>query len=82
MNTEERIAKLEKDLQDLIEEVYNKNFSSFQEFSKFSDFTNRIKVPVFASLPTTGRIGELCVVSGKLYVCSAANTFSLVGTQS
>lgn len=31
--------------------------------------------------PTKGNIGDLVVVGGKLKICTAANTFTIVGTQ-
>jgi len=84
MNPEERIKKLEIDLAALNEEVYRNNFSESQDFQKYSRFNTRLKVPTLAAAPTVCEIGELYVnsTSGKLYVCSAANTWSLVGTQS
>lgn len=77
-----RIDKLEKDLADLVSETYSNNFSALQDFNKFSRFNNRLKVPVYASDPATGEIGELICVGGKLKVCSSANTFTICGTQS
>lgn len=84
MNPEERIKKLEIDLMALNEEIYRNNFSDSQDFQKYSRFNTRLKVPTLAATPSTCEIGELCVVSstGKLYVCSAANTWTIVGTQS
>jgi hypothetical protein len=84
MNPEDRIKKLEDDLAALNEEYYRNNFSASQDFQKFSRFNTRIKIPTVASTPSTCEIGELCVVSstGKLYVCSASNTWTIAGTQS
>lgn len=79
-----RLQKLEQKLQDLSDAYYTNNFSSSQDFQKYSRFNTRIKVPTLAATPSTCEIGELCVVSGtgKLYVCSAANTWVVSGTQS
>lgn len=79
-----QIDQVRKDLQSLYDEFYRNNFSSSQDFQKYSRFNSRIKVPTYATAPTICEIGELYVNSGtgKLYVCSAANTWSLVGTQS
>lgn len=79
-----QIDQLRRDLEALNEEFYRNNFSSLQDFQKFSRFNTRLKVPTLASAPATCEIGELHVRSGtgKLYVCSSANTWSLVGTQS
>ena len=76
------LQKLRKDLQDLIDEVYSNNFTSHQVFTKYCDFTNRLKVPKVSSLPAKAEIGELVVYGGKLYVASALNTWVVAGTQS
>jgi hypothetical protein len=81
---EKRIAQLEKDLRDLTDEVYRNNFSASQDFQKKSRFNSGLRVPIGTATPATCEIGELFVVSttGKLYVCSASNTWTIVGTQS
>lgn len=33
------------------------------------------------ALPTVAKVGEVCVFGGKLYVASAANTWTVAGTQ-
>jgi hypothetical protein len=79
-----RLDALERDLRALNEEVYRTNFSSTQDFPKYSRFNTRLKVPTVTAVAATCEIGELCVVSstGKLYVCSATNTWTIAGTQS
>lgn len=50
----------------------------------FTNSTNtfRLSLPNLSSTPATGAIGDLCVVSGKLYICTAATpTWTIVGTQ-
>jgi hypothetical protein len=81
MNPE--IDKLRKDLDDLVAEVYRGNFSSSQDFTKYSRFKTRIKLPIYGTAPTTCEVGEVYVNSGtgKAYVCSTANNWSLIGTQ-
>lgn len=76
-----RIEKLEQNLLDLNSEVYSNNFSAHQDFNKTCYFNTRLKVPHYTSTPSTGEVGELIEVSGKLYVCSATNVFTIVGTQ-
>lgn len=76
-----RIQKLERDIFDLNAEIYANNFSSSQDFNKFSRFNTRLQVPTLSATPTTCEVGELCVVSGKLRVCSAANTWTIAGIQ-
>lgn len=80
MNPE--LEQLKKDLRDLVDEVYRNNFTSHQDFNKYCNFTNRLKVPVVTSLPAKAEIGELVVYGGKLYIASALNTWTIVGVQS
>jgi hypothetical protein len=77
-----QIAQLRADFQALNAEVYANNFTASQDFNKFSRFNTRLKVPTLTATPATCEIGEVCVVSGKLRVCSAANTWTIVGNQS
>lgn len=83
MNPE--IAKLRKDLDDLIEEVYRNNFSDSQDFNKYSRFNTRLKVPHYASDPTVADVGDIVEVGGKLKICTVASitapTWVSVGTQ-
>jgi hypothetical protein len=78
---QKEINQLRKDFNDLNEEFYRNNFSAQQDFNKKSNFTSRLKIPSYTVAPTTAEVGELIEVGGKLYICSSANTFSLVGTQ-
>lgn len=81
MDTQLQIDKLRKDLNDLIDEVYTNNFSAHQEFNKKVNFSVRLKVPHYSSLPSTCEVGEVAESGGKLYIGSATNTWSLVGGQ-
>lgn len=80
-NIIDRITKIEKDLFDLNQEVYLNNFTGHQDFNKKVFFNSVLKVPHYSSLPTVAEVGEIVEVSGKLYICSTANNWSLVGTQ-
>ncbi len=82
-DTQAQIERLRRDLEDLINEVYANNFSASQDFNKYSRFNTRLRVPIYSSAPSTAEIGELYANSsnGKLYVCTAANTWTLVGSQ-
>ena len=85
MNNEElqkRIEQLTKDLSALNEEFYRNNFSARQDFFKYSDFRTMLKVPSYSSLPATCQVGELVESAGKLRICSATNTWTIVGNQS
>ncbi len=75
---EEQLAVLRADLAALQQEVYRNNFSSHQDFNKFSNFTTRLKIPHYDSVPPVGEVGELIEVGGVLLICSAPNTFSIV----
>jgi uncharacterized iron-regulated protein len=78
-----QLNQLKADLEALNAEVYTNNFTSSQDFNKFTRFNTRLKVPIFAVAPTVAEIGELYANStnGRLFVCTAANVWSLVGTQ-
>lgn len=76
-----RLEKLERDLESLNSEVYSNNFSSSQDFPKYSRFNTRLKVPHVTALPSTCDVSEVLEFNGKLYVCSAVNTWTIVGTQ-
>ncbi len=76
------IENLQRQIDLLKNDFYKNNFSAYQDFSKYSNFTFRLKVPHYASTPATGVVGEIIEVSGILYICSSANTWTKVGTQS
>lgn len=81
---EKEFNRVKKELADLKAEFYSNNFTTSQDFVKYSRFNTRLKVPTLASTPSTCEIGEVCVVSstGIAYVCSAANTWTKIGVQS
>ena len=79
----EQIIKLQSQLNDLSGSFYRNNFTSSQTFNQDSVFTSRLRVPVYSSAPTVSEVGDLVAITGKLYICTVANTtFELVGTQS
>ena len=75
---EEQLVILRQDLEALRAEVYRNNFSSSQDFNKFSRFQTRLKIPHYDSVPPVGEVGELIEVGGVLLICSSANSFSVV----
>jgi hypothetical protein len=77
----DEIQLLKRDLQELKDEFYLNNFTAHQDFNKYCNFTTRIKVPVYSTLPTNCEVGELVVSGGKLYVASAKDTWTICGTQ-
>lgn len=76
--TEEQIQILRNDLTALQSEVYRNNFSSSQDFNKFTRFNTRLKIPHYDSVPPVGEVGELIEVGGVLLICSSPNSFSVV----
>lgn len=85
MNNDElqkTVLQLQRDLQALTDAFYQNNFTSNQDFPKYCNFLFRLKIPHYASLPATCQQGELAETGGKLYIASAANTWTVAGTQS
>lgn len=78
-----QMQMLKQEVEALKAELYKGNFSGSQDNGKFVRFTNKIRMPVYANAPSKCEQGEIYVNSGtgKVYVCSAANTWSLIGTQ-
>ncbi len=83
-DTNTQIEMLRQELESLRAEFYRGNFSSSQDFTKKVRFQSEVVVQRASTAPAKCEQGALYVNSGtgKLYVCSAANTWSLVGTQS
>lgn len=81
MTPQEQIDQLRKDLAALTQRINLNNFPTSQDFAKYSRFNTGLKVPHYSSAPATCEVGQVIEVSGKLYICSSANTWALVGTQ-
>jgi hypothetical protein len=79
---QKQIDDLKTSLEAVSNEYYLNNFSTSQDFQKYSRFNVRLKVPHYASDPTTAEVGEIIEVGGKLKICSSANVFTICGTQS
>lgn len=75
------LESLKQQVESLQSEIRLNNFTGHQDFNKYCNFTSALKVPSYSTAPTTAEIGEIIEVAGKLYICSSADTFSLVGTQ-
>lgn len=76
------LQQLRIELEALKQAFYANNFPGSQDFNKYVRFNGRLKVPTYTSLPATCEVGELAESGGKLRICSATNTWSIVGTQS
>ena len=75
---QEQIDILKRDIKILNDEVYLNNFSARQDFNKYSNFTTRLKVPHYDSLPGICDQGEIAESGGVLYICSSMNTWGAV----
>lgn len=74
---------LKQQIESLQAEFYRGNFTGSQDFNKKLRANTALRLPVYASAPAKCEQGEVYVnTNGKAYVCSAANTWSLIGTQS
>lgn len=79
---QEQIIALKNSLESLQQEYYRNNFKGRQDFNKYSNFTTMVKLPHYDSVPSTCEVGEIIENSGKLLICSATDTWTIVGTQS
>lgn len=76
----EQLLKLQNDFSALSQQFYKNNFTSHQDFTKSCNFTTKLKVPSYTTLPTC-EVGEIAESGGTLYICSATDTWTIVGTQ-
>lgn len=77
-STEEQLTALKADLDALTQEVYRNNFSGHQDFNKYSNFTTKLKIPHYDTIPLVGEVGEIIEIGGVLYICSSPNVFTIV----
>ena len=78
-----QLQMLRQEIESLKAELYKGNFSGSQDLNKKVRMNTALRLPVYGTAPAKCEQGEVYVnTSGKLYVCSAANTWALVGTQS
>lgn len=80
-NLQTQLDMLKQQFEALNSEYHLNNFPGGQDINKYSRFNTRLKVPSYSTEPATCEVGEIIEVSGKLKICSAANTWSTVGTQ-
>ncbi len=74
---------LKQQVESLQAEFYRGNFTGSQDYTKKVRMQTGLRLPVYATAPAKCEQGEVYVNSGtgKAYVCSAANTWALIGTQ-
>ncbi len=78
-----QLQMLKQEVESLKAELYRGNFTGSQDFTKKVRMQTAFRLPVYASAPAKCEQGEVYVnTNGKAYVCSAANTWALIGTQS
>jgi len=76
-----QIDILKQQIESLNSEFHANNFVGSQDHNKYVRFNSRLKVPKHDTEPTTCEIGEIIEDNGVLKICSAANTWTTVGTQ-
>jgi len=76
-----QIDLLRQEVESLKAEIYRNNFIGSQDFNKASRFNYLLKVPHYAAAPSKCEVGEIIEVSGKLQICSATDTWTVVGAQ-
>jgi hypothetical protein len=81
MDLKQEIQMLRQRLEALDSEYHRNNFEGGQDFNKYSRFNTRLKIPKYDTLPATCEVGEIVEDGGVLKICSAANTWTTVGTQ-
>ena len=81
-NQQKEIDDLKREVEELRQIMFKNNFSNLQVFTKDVQFLSKIKVFNKTANLSACQTGELSVVGGKLYICSATDTWTIVGTQS
>lgn len=81
MGADIKNKEMERQVKLLWNEIFTNNFSAHQDFNKTCNFNTRLKVPHYDILPSSCEAGELLEKGGNLYICSSANNWTIVGTQ-
>jgi len=79
---QQEIVRLKKQVEAISVEVFKNNFSTRQDFNKASSFNTKLKIPHYTSVPGTCEVGEIIEYGGKALICSVANTWTIIGSQS
>lgn len=82
MTLEEQLKVLSNEVYSLKDEFYKDRFTSKEIKTKEIIYKNILILEQKSATPSVCVVGSLCVVGGKLYVCSASNTWAVVGSQS
>jgi len=80
---EDKVAKLQIELNTLSQSFHKNNFTSSQTFNKDCIFQTRLKVPSYTAAPTVAEVDDIIGVVGVLYICTSINpvVFTKVGAQ-
>lgn len=65
----ERIEKLER--------AYQK-IGNFQAYTDKANFITSLQVPVYVSLPSTKRQGQVCIVANKFYIVGTSGNWTAI----
>ena len=76
------VQRLKNEIADMRTILNKDNFSSIQIFNKEIQLNSRVRLFNKTANLSTCNTGELSVVAGKLYICSATDTWTVCGTQS
>jgi hypothetical protein len=76
----DKLDRLQANFNELSAQVNKNSFTSHQDFTKSCNFTTKLRIPSYTTLPTC-EVGEIAESGGTLYICSATNTWTIVGTQ-
>lgn len=77
-----QIEMLKQQVEALSSELHLNNFPGGQDVNKYTRYNYRLKVPSYTTAPDTCEVGEIIEVGGDLQICSATDTWTVVGTQS
>jgi hypothetical protein len=82
MDLQQQINALSQELQSLKSDYYYNRYNFKELKDKKIVFNKGIIISQLSATPASGEIGELCVVGGKLYICTATTpTWVKVGLQ-
>ena len=81
MDTNAQIEQLKQQIEALSAKVNLNNFSTSRDHNKYERFNTRLKIPSYDTPPSVCEVGELIEDGGVLKICSATNTWTIVGSQ-
>ena len=80
-NLQKDVDTLKTELKALADEFHKNNFSAHQDFNKVSNFTTRLNIPKYTSLPVICETNDVIGVNGIAYICQSQNVWSKIGSQ-